>query len=134
MALVVIPYTFSPNTLAQSAQVNANFTALANFINNGSGTFATPGYVILPGGLIIQWGSATVAGDGSAALPVSFPLTFPTNVFAVLPGTAQYNSGDGAQLCNGTEDTSARSTTGATFRAIGGSATPVTFNWIAIGN
>jgi hypothetical protein len=33
MSLVVIPYTFNPNTLAQSAQVNANFTAIAAVLN-----------------------------------------------------------------------------------------------------
>jgi len=86
MALVTIPYNFTPNTLAQSAQVNANFAALANYLNNGSGVLGNNGYVRLPGGLILQWGTATlVPADGSATATINFPLLFPTGVFRFIP-------------------------------------------------
>lgn len=86
MANVVIPYTFSPATLAQSAQVDANFTAIANYENGGNGSFAANGYAYMPGGLLIQWASiASVAFDGAALTAVVFPIAFPTACFVVIP-------------------------------------------------
>jgi hypothetical protein len=75
-----VPYQFSPGETAASAQVNANFQAIVHFLNSGGGGSFVPetGYIILPGGLIVQWGVATgVAADGSAATPVTFDLQFP---------------------------------------------------------
>jgi hypothetical protein len=51
--------------------------------------FAANGYQRLPGGLILQWGSATTAAGGSLA--VTFPIAFPTACRAVLP---MLNRGD----------------------------------------
>ena len=47
------------------------------------------GYQKLPGGLILQWGTATVAGESSATviLPISFPNNF-FAAFATLKGSA----------------------------------------------
>lgn len=48
------------------------------------GTLASPGYQVLPSGLILQWGSASeniTAGDESTA--VTFPITFPNSVLGV---------------------------------------------------
>ena len=39
------------------------------------------GFQKLPGGLILQWGSATTSGGGAS---VTFPITFPSGVFAVV--------------------------------------------------
>lgn len=39
-------------------------------------SLGTSGYQKLPGGLIIQWGSNSAGGNGSAS--VSFPISFPT--------------------------------------------------------
>ncbi len=78
-----VPYTFSPGQTISSAQVDANFAAIVAALNSGGGGSFTPstGYVILPGGLIAQWGIATgVAADGAAATPVTFDYTFPTGL------------------------------------------------------
>jgi hypothetical protein len=87
MAVVTIPYSFVPNTVIASAQVNANFNALVAYINTNSGSsIAASGFIILPGALYVQWATATgVAYDGSSASAVSFPTAFPTACFGVIP-------------------------------------------------
>jgi hypothetical protein len=85
-ALISLPYIFQPNTLAQSAQVNADFSVIASYINNGIGTFSGTGYVVLPGGIYLQWGTINgVKADGSGASAVSFPTTFPNACFGLSP-------------------------------------------------
>jgi hypothetical protein len=83
--LVSLPYNFQPNTLAQSAQVDANFNSLLSYINAGIGTFTGNGYWVGPGGIYIQWGTVTgVKADGSGASAVTFSTTFPTAVFGLV--------------------------------------------------
>lgn len=43
------------------------------------------GYVQLPGGLIIQWGT-TAAVTSNSTLVVTFPIAFPTQCFSILAG------------------------------------------------
>ncbi len=86
MANVVIPFVFSSGTLIQSAQVNSDFTALANYANGGNGSFAANGYAYMPGGLLLQWASVnSVDFDGAALTAVTFPIAFPTACFVVIP-------------------------------------------------
>lgn len=86
MAVITIPFVFTPNTTIVSAQVNSNFSAIAAYLNTGTGSFAANGYAVLPGGLYIQWATATgVAYDGASASAVSFPTAFPTACFGVIP-------------------------------------------------
>ena len=40
---------------------------------------ARPGYFKLPGGMIVQWGAATITGDG--LYQVTFPIAFPNAIF-----------------------------------------------------
>ena len=39
---------------------------------------ANPGYQMLPGGLIMQWGTTTIPGSGSGSF--TFPIVFPNAV------------------------------------------------------
>jgi hypothetical protein len=92
-----------------------------------SKSLAASGYMTLPGGLIIQWGTtATVSVDGSRA--VTFPITFPTNCASVV---AQQTIGTpGANVAVPGWVVSAKSTTG--FTIVNDAAAQV-FYWIAIG-
>lgn len=49
------------------------------------------GYVVLPNGLIIQWGGAAVTGGTPAT--VSFPLAFPTGAYVIIASSGSA-SGD----------------------------------------
>jgi hypothetical protein len=45
-----------------------------------AGTIASPGYVVFPNGLVMEWGSLT---SGSSPDSVTFPLAFPTAAFSI---------------------------------------------------
>lgn len=83
--------SFSPNTLIQSSQVNANFAAIAGYINTPPGTLTQNGFVTLPGGIILAWGAFNnlpVPGPST----ITFPTAFPNHCWA-LAFALQYNSG-----------------------------------------
>lgn len=61
-------------------------------------TQATNGHFILPSGVIIQWGTLSIAGSTSAAF--SFPFAFPTNCYALVVTNANTSSG-GSGSTNG---------------------------------
>lgn len=44
-----------------------------------TGSKARPGYFKLPGGMIVQWGAATITGDG--LYQATFPIVFPNAIF-----------------------------------------------------
>ena len=44
-----------------------------------TGSKARPGYFKLPGGMIVQWGAATITGDG--LYQATFPIAFPNAIF-----------------------------------------------------
>ena len=58
-------------------------TGSAIQLTNGNVLAASNGYSFLPGGLILQWLETPTSVGGT---PFSFPLSFPTNVFAVTLG------------------------------------------------
>ena len=64
--------------LANAAAALANLDGVAtSAFTGGNQSIGGVGYQKLPGGLIIQWGFGT--GSSSGGLPVSFPISFPTN-------------------------------------------------------
>ena len=86
---------------------------------------SSDGYVILPGGIIIQWGSAAAAPPNS----ITFPIPFPTAVFQVVAcpiATNQSNANEANFAII------SQSTTGASFGGDGSNNSGV--RWIAIGN
>ena len=56
-----------------------------------SALLAVPGYIKLPGGLIIQWGN-TAASDASGFAAATFPLAFPSNIFYVAGQVSNNNN------------------------------------------
>ena len=89
----------APNTAANeiglySKDVAGNSRLFLRQENNGaeiqltgvSPLVATSGYTFLPGGLILQWGQATLGA--SQTLVINFPIAF-TTVYQVIPAITQ---------------------------------------------
>ncbi|WP_323640864.1 phage tail protein [Pectobacterium polonicum] len=74
----------------------ADITLTAENLGFGEALLAENGYQVLPGGLIIQWGSFYIEVDG---LQVSFPRSFDAKVFTVIMGAGQDTSGQ-AEVAN----------------------------------
>lgn len=98
---------------------------LSNFVKS----IGASGYITLPGGLIIQWGTGTAAASSTGAV-INYPVTFPTAVYAVVATSTQDNrimqTGSGGAA------------TTSQFRASGwvvstGARATCNFFWIAIG-
>ncbi|GKW03007.1 hypothetical protein PEC301877_18220 [Pectobacterium carotovorum subsp. carotovorum] len=68
----------------------ADITLPPENLGFGEALLAENGYQVLPGGLIIQWGSFYIEVDG---LQVSFPRSFDAKVFTVIMGAGQDTSG-----------------------------------------
>lgn len=54
---------------------------LEGLIGGGAKSLTNPGYSLMPGGLMLAWGSAALAAGGST---VSFLVPFPTTCFSVV--------------------------------------------------
>lgn len=59
----------------------------------------SPGYIKIPGGLIIQWGTYGPVNTGGGQGPVNFPIAYPTGVFMV---NAAGESTNQVQVTSGT--------------------------------
>jgi len=103
----------------------ATAIALATYLGFTTSASAN-GYVKLPGGIIVQWGSATGA-SGSTSVAATFPLTFPTNLYQIVQ-----NYGDSGH--SGSIGITSSSTAGATFHITSTPSGTATVNYIAIGN
>lgn len=84
------------------------------------------GYQTLPGGLIIQWGTATAGANGNEGAVIPFAVPFPNNLFALV-GTHGLVSTNTATVAVGR-------TTLSNFTFRGSIASPLGLTYIAIGN
>lgn len=92
-------------------------------------SIAQSGYVQLPGGLIVQWGTTVGTTNAGATLAVTFPIAFPTGVQFVLAGDGDNTpSVFPVAVIN-----SSRSATGFSAGTTVASST-VRINYIAIGS
>jgi hypothetical protein len=89
----------------------------ANSINN-------PGYASIPGGLIIQWGSATA----SDLAIVTFPIVFPANLLSLVVA----HSSTGSEATNAIVSAINKTTSQFTFRV--NAASSASYSYIAVGN
>ena len=90
----------------------------------GDQSLTTDGYQVLPGGLIIQWGS----GFANEANTINFPIAFPNNSFSVT--AADTGSTPHIITINSSSDTSFDV---LIFNTSGNPAS-TGFNWIAVGS
>jgi hypothetical protein len=91
---------------------------------------ATSGYTALTGGMIIQWGQGSASNHANN--PVSFNIPFPNAAFVVMVNPKS-NSPINLSNINGWQ-VLAFSASGFQVSFGAGWNTPITFNWIAIGN
>lgn len=122
-------------TVASTAQAQAwasNTTLitplrLAEAFKSSNQSLTANGFQKIPGGLILQWGTATGSGAGSV---INFPIAFPTAAHAV---TANCNgataSADVAEISTVTSTSFTLGTVSSGSGAISGVC-----KWIAIGN
>lgn len=92
---------------------------------------ASPGYIVLPGGLIIQWGSISApipSGGPVAGNQVTFPLTFPNTVFSITLGPVRASTTNEVLTINSVGITLAK------FNVLTGSNNYSRVYWMAIGN
>lgn len=110
----------------------ANTVEILGFVENPSprASLTVSGYQKLPSGLIIQWGTTAVIGDGVAIL-VSLPLTFPNSTLWVGASNNVDVSGDttaartsGAQIISASQIRVSQNSTNGSSNAI---------SWLAIG-
>jgi hypothetical protein len=95
----------------------------------GLASFATgPGWTFLPGGLIMQYGIATITGSSSPQT-ISFPITFPGAVFSVTTtGISSNSSTNTVNISSGSIATNQ-------FQIFNSATTSVlSMYWMAIGN
>lgn len=98
--------------------------ALSNFTGSNQ-SFASSGYQKLPGGLILQWTTATISGASSTS--ISWPTTFPSACRGALV------TSNGAFMSTTSPGATSVSTTGAVLDCSSTSDTPTVFVF-ALGN
>ena len=74
----------------QNRVLSADVTSITSFFTGANQNFFVGwgGYQKIPGGLIIQWGSAGGNLAGGHSINITYPIAFPHNVFAVTFGNA----------------------------------------------
>lgn len=120
---VIYQVIYSSSTNSWYLNLTANTAVLSN-----------PGYEISSSGKIEQWGNSVLTTNASAFATVTFPLSFPNNVFTFLP-TIGDNNHNGLTVQNIQSAMNVASATVVVFQN-NSAYTNQTFrmNWIAIGN
>ena len=118
---------------APTAAINTSTTQLATtaFANPAS-SLAANGYVKLPSGIIIQWGTLSGTGVHGTSYSFTFPISFPTACQSI---SATVQQGITATTTSVYMPITALSTTGATvqYGAMNGASYTYSYRWIAIG-
>ncbi len=94
----------------------------------GNKSLAANGYYKLPGGFVIQWGSASIAGTSQST--ITFPTAFPTSCDSVTVSWNDAPTGSGVPAASA----GAGSITASNFVLASGSSATHTIGWIAFGH
>lgn len=130
----------SPGPIGSTSASTGAFTALTASTAGSSGnqvvnfsqfnpSLGSSGYTLLPGGLILQWGTDVTSGAGGAT--VVFPLVFPNSVYSVTTtfsgvlGVGTHSLGIGSDSASAFQVYATNSS---------GSGEAINFNWTAIGH
>jgi hypothetical protein len=99
----------------------------ANYYNTNSGaSISSNGYTRLVNGLILQWGYNTANANAQTVL--TFPITFPNNIYSFSPAMSINTVGVGIQPIGWA------SSTQSAITITNGNAYNLGYFWIAIGN
>ena len=101
--------------------------ALNQFTNVVKQSIGTNGFQVLPGGLIVQWGSVEKPTT-AASIQITYPMPFPTGPYTITAGFGGTSNPNGSGV-----SAAMTSTTKATFFTSSGAA-GLYINWIAIGH
>lgn len=102
--------------IATTAFVQGEFSAKFGGSNH---SLSSSGYQELPGGLIMQWTTATISGGSSTS--ITWPIAFPNACFGVTV------TGNGSFLASTAPSAVSKSTSGAVLDCASGSDTPTVF-------
>lgn len=112
------------NTTVVGAPVPAQLTTfVADSVVPGPTFGKSIGWTFLPGGLIMQYGTASTAGSTKT---VTYPIPFPTGIFSVVATIVTSSPSRFVMVSTSVSPTTQFVATG--------SASAFAFNWIAIGN
>lgn len=102
---------------------------------HAKGIWGTPGWMKLPSGIIVQWGTAAGPVDQFSAFTLTFPIVFPTAVMYASATSGDHGAVDGAvSNVNGFPSVAqARYVLYSRAGASYGSGYTVRINWLAIG-
>ena len=130
------PATLLANTFNGSQKIVGNLEVTGNLDISGTLAFAKgfenslneTGWQKLPGGLILQWGTVSLAAStgGSLTQPVIYPITFPNNVLHIFMGYRESTGGSADSLYS-------RDRTNTGFNAGQTAGEAHTCSWLAIG-
>ena len=131
--VLAISPTLTGSPVAPTAAVNTSTTQLATtaFANPASSLSAN-GYVKLPSGIIIQWGTMSGTGVHGTSYSFTFPLAFPTACQSI---SATVQQGVATTVTSTHLPITALSTTGATvqYGSTNGGSYTYSYRWQAIG-
>jgi hypothetical protein len=114
----------TPLAVKKAYDLASSKLSVANF----AASLSTSGYQKLPNGLIFQWGYQ-VSAFANRQQKVTFPVSFPSDVFIVL-----CNNAGAMDLFDDTADIGCFSKIKTSFQAFNyGDKNPAGFHWIAIG-
>jgi hypothetical protein len=120
-------------TTSTTQTLNTSDTSIATtqFANPAS-SLAANGYVKLPSGIIIQWGTMSGTGTHGTSYSFTFPLAFPTACQSI---SATVQQGIATLVTSVFLPITALSTTGATvqYGSINGGSYTYSYRWQAIG-
>lgn len=104
-----------------------NWAAAAATGGLGASSLASPGYVTLSNGLILQWGSGS--SNSSGILAVAFPIAFPNAIYTTLSN----NTTDNCFTSNYDITLAGMNISGYNSFSGGNNGAGNTFYWFAIG-
>jgi len=93
-------------------------------------SLTSPGYIKLPGGLILQWGTGVTSAGGAGT--VTYPIPFPTGTLSVFASAIDSNGGAG--LTYTVQVTPGTLATLSVFGRYSGNGSAINYSWLAIGN
>ena len=94
-----------------------------------SQSIAANGWVLLPPGLILQWGEAEISGT----IPVTFPMTFPNACLTFLAAPRYAGTGFGGTVAEVYTERTASGTIVRGYTSSGAAATSTPYSYITIG-
>lgn len=124
--------SFASNSTALAGTATDEALTPANFGTQND--LSSDGYQILPGGLVLQWGSLVIPPESDQSTEtVTFPLEFPNNCFGVYDSSGIATRADSHNFAQivGTPTTTSFEVTNQ-YVSLGNVA--ITFRWMALGN